>query len=76
MRSFGYSCECKEGYTGDGFTCTAPVPPVAEEPTTTPTATVPTSAPVAATPKQQASGASSFVLASAVVACAIVALML
>jgi hypothetical protein len=69
----GYSCECKEGYTGDGFTCTAPVPPVSEEPTTTPTATVPTSAPVAA---PQASGASSFVLASAVVACAIVALML
>eukprot|EP00029_Vermamoeba_vermiformis_P006302 TRINITY_DN2432_c0_g1_i2.p2 TRINITY_DN2432_c0_g1~~TRINITY_DN2432_c0_g1_i2.p2 ORF type:complete len:263 (+),score=59.27 TRINITY_DN2432_c0_g1_i2:587-1375(+) len=48
----GYSCVCKDGYTGDGFTCTVTVP------VASPMAAPVSSSPVAATPKQQASSAS------------------
>jgi hypothetical protein len=38
----GYSCQCNEGFVGDGFECTAVVPPqapIAEQPVSTPNKT-------------------------------------
>jgi hypothetical protein len=53
----GYSCECKEGYIGDGKTCTM-------NPVATPVAMTPTSSTPASTPQQKASTGASLLVKS------------
>lgn len=75
----GYSCKCKDGFSGDGSTCVAiPAAPVADvpvsEPIAAPSSNTPTLTPSAITPSNKASGASLLVV-SATVIIAVVAVL-